>query len=1214
MECEYFIEQLLRWERTTINGISSECTEIKVIGSDSWHNIYSEVIAAPNTHIDNDLSLFPNGIDTAIQVMKDNIMSECPIKRKDALQIFHQLQLTSDFIYSSSLNVIKLLREMYKRPVSIENRRYNDVILDIYEGSFINKSNDRCINYSLCMKDTLQYNNNNNNNMLLFENLSDAKELLLQSDIFQSYDNSIEENQRALLELANNLECKALVCQNSKWQKLLYAEAAVLIENVSLTDNISLRNYCYCKLAKQYVLGHGIYVSDLPLRDTADIQAYEYLMDNNNPTAQTILAIMLSSGRLLTERDKILGEDTQNVIVTKLLTEAINNGCQLATFWYAKLIFEGWGEHKLKIHRIHDLIKAKELFGLCVVSKVLENKSKYLYDLIDKMMSTRKKRYESYWKDIIASIYKLLVRNSAKLDLCSNSPPRLLKDNVEFYRSTYEHLEVSWGMLAIHIFQYYLVGHIMKDVKKALYKVIRNFASRNNHCGPLGALDSSFATWVTEILNRLLPINYENWDIQNDNIQKYQDLNLWLRQMFNKTFLSGGMAWDREATQLLLEKIIDKVIIPVQHINSFYSGVLPPFEEAISRIESAKLCTATSDVKKIWKKCLIEAEIVYLSIDSLDRDLKEQTTFFTDVNKLLSSHSINFSRLCNGLLDEVNKFSAACKIIYLSRNLRRKSRQNDNLYYNDCLDQYTLSAIAILQYARENGIDTSTAMNAIRDNYKSNLSCNYKHNGYDSRIRYDVVIEEIRIKVCKERNIQNIQFMIERRENFLFMHRAFNEKWRSSLDKSLLIIFDRFKKHVAERMTMSKTWIETEKPLPILNVKAITFEDPWMLHFIDIDDSLKYLYEELISSTDTTNSKSIEYNIKIDDILTNKINNKVSKLKYLSNSILYRVNQGSDDLISRIQLKKKFLFLLENIPDIDWTTPSCITLVTAYLNEGLSGRCCDGINSFCDNFIRQYSERANTYILDGLPQYFINIVLSISGLMYKLKIIFMKKHISRAAEAIEGRTVGFITLQNMLMLPLGLPGEYSCIQYPSFATTDHVNSTQMMSCSICPRFLDGGLIEFSYGERVYFSRLTVSYIVNLVRSLICKGNANDEPIGENNIDEYVLLPHVEKDIRKLLPRAKLTHIINEDFVEEFCRNDILIAPYYQEALLNEYNKENLFFKALCLDEYRQKSILAVVIKDSVIVRILEATEYVEVPRKFWNDLDMNWTANICSTY
>ena len=100
------------------------------------------------------------------------------------------------------------------------------------------------------------------------------------------------------------------------------------------------------------------------------------------------------------------------------------------------------------------------------------------------------------------------------------------------------------------------------------------------------------------------------------------------------------------------------------------------------------------------------------------------------------------------------------------------------------------------------------------------------------------------------------------------------------------------------------------------------------------------------------------------------------------------------------------------------------------------------------------------------------------------------------------------------------------------------------------------------------------------------------------------------------PRYKDTYSIDEDIIKEFCEHDVIIGSAYREASLNHFSYPNMYFRTLeesegeqmglSIEEMATKPTIVKIMKDAVLVRILEVSSYAKVPENFWVSLKRSW--------
>ncbi|CAE7569208.1 unnamed protein product [Symbiodinium microadriaticum] len=209
----------------------------------------------------------------------------------------------------------------------------------------------------------------------------------------------------------------------------------------------------------------------------------------------------------------------------------------------------------------------------------------------------------------------------------------------------------------------------------------------------------------------------------------------------------------------------------------------------------------------------------------------------------------------------------------------------------------------------------------------------------------------------------------------------------------------------------------------------------------------------------------------------------------------------------------------------------------------------------------------------------------------------MPLHQSRLKTHHEGRTVGDVVLHDMLMLPLSLPGIYSEVRYPQFATEGHVDKAALDSGTVCERFVKGGTIAYSYGHTVTVPPLTLRAVIDAFKSCIVKELTGITPPP----------PESRPDLEQL-PRMDFT--INEDIIMDFVKSDLAIGPFYEAAKQTGFTVDNAYFKPMNIGnenaDQLTKPFAVQVLRDRAFVRILHVCKYVRVPEDFESKVSTNW--------
>jgi hypothetical protein len=393
-------------------------------------------------------------------------------------------------------------------------------------------------------------------------------------------------------------------------------------------------------------------------------------------------------------------------------------------------------------------------------------------------------------------------------------------------------------------------------------------------------------------------------------------------------------------------------------------------------------------------------------------------------------------------------------------------------------------------------------------------------------------------------------------------------------------------------------------PQVTLDFKALTYQDPWAhLSYIDFDSVLG----DAASIEETARELQMPLVDVIDQILTAKIRERFTLfgMSAALTTILGKL-EGYPSIVSKILIKKKTLFFLENY-GVDWSDPDAVHLMCLHLINGLNegGRCPDGVSSFFDMFMQEFHMQRHAEALQHLPNEVARLIIAVTLFVYYYKMKFKKMHLSRRNADYEARTAGDITLQNILLLPLSLPGLFSEVKYPSYATQSYTNSSDMDSDAVCKRFLKGGEIRFTY-EIVYFLPLSLRTLIDAFKAIIVK-----EDLGDKSAASIEESNHADPD---MIPRPRINFTVSEKVIENFMKSDLAIGPFYEAAVQSSFSIDNAYFMPVDSEisedvtEESTRPMVVQALKDRAYVRMFQVSKYVNVPDDFESKVGADWMA------
>ena len=535
---------------------------------------------------------------------------------------------------------------------------------------------------------------------------------------------------------------------------------------------------------------------------------------------------------------------------------------------------------------------------------------------------------------------------------------------------------------------------------------------------------------------------------------------------------------------------------------------------------------------------------------------------------------------------------SAIKVVTLGTHLARISRQSEPNMLHHCK-----SAEAVLRFAKSRGLTTEASIDELNKLSKPFLAG--QHTEYPRRIGYNTITDTLGVDgflQAARSGAPHLETM-NRKLQLLTEDAHLNANWRGGYDSSLLQIFAEFRQNID---AMEESSPPENGPVPVF--AALTYADPWsMFRQVDPERELaSYQWTSRAYDLHQETYGAMSITEATEQLVTTALKALVVRLK-VDMSIFEKCSRYRDST-SRVQLMKKMIFLMEK-SGTDFLDAEQVHLLGLRINSGCGGRCPDGISSFCDDFIQEVGMLRNKDKLGELPPQVSRLIFAVSGFVASLKKDFIKKHLSRFKKHYEGRTEGSVVLFQMLMLPLGLVGELSTVAHPQYSVQGLSEPTELDSTRVLRRFIEGGTLQFEYGETVSFEPLN---LVNLARKLqhaiVKPGSGQDQPVEH-------MARSATRSREVLEPRPRYGITIDELVVEDFCRQDIIVGPYFQEAAANEFTHANVFFDAITVDENSPpdtRPLIVQIMRDVVLVRLLEISQYVKVHPKFYQNVAKDW--------
>ena len=1313
---EVYNPELTRWRKAKVVYVDSTSEKAKVDWLESeWITICRDNFCPPNTHIRTSSTVLesscPNGTAYALKIEKKLRDTDMPALAELLEDLAQQSSLPSDkclllnqLLQDIGEAYVVMCKDNYKG--NIEERRYYEAraALAVERGfrsnhtvvsrTGIEVEQDLGVMGEVAVMPSAMGISRSHMDMLL-------KTWKRFRDLCADDWPSLRPPERMLLDLADTLELDASRATTVASRRLLFAEAARYMEKGIRFINVrNVRAACCWRIARHYILGLGVDLTDFAAAKSSDIQAGEYLAIRQSGVCEIFtfyMGMLRSLGRW--------SGGQQQSHPFKYLRAAATGGAPQAAFWMASLLLEGWGtlEGCGMRSRKEELEHTQRLFETCAAFDFLGNFCRRREELVTAMLQhsdgqTRrsyalalhvyvlklKEKLESTLPYLLFFLVTYIAkqrrvpapkRGTAQWDPCSNEIMGLHTrafPSIHVYDMTspddalekakHQSLQSNASMLRrmnqMWIRQKFNIAYPFSELETlsaeptetgpVVDAIAASLPAATDTLAPATLATVNLATGATDEPSvatptkepkesrlrasagrkRLLRRSYTLHSsvstsrvstapmdapaVSPDQGAFVTEGQLVVPAAYSEPPLHGWTPDDCDALLNCVDEVRDLYVTVIASLE----GILAPVLEISKRLSvvcrSMPILKSFLDVhfpatviSNLWEVSIQEAEMTHQSIPPDKRFLSEQ--------KMVYDHAIAFAKSPSALEramevcmcvgedtrnhDSTPSEMSTCvlRVINMAHELHQHSGDADD----NVLSKHCASAMAVIGYATKNGISTEAAMVDL-ERLGLPLLRHTPCSMTVTSVGYHVIMEAIRVHDFLH-TLDTSNMLLQERMQYLADNPSLSRGWRGTgherkrSTKTLPEIFKNFKKFVDAQVTARR---KLTFPCVMLDLHALTYQDPWAhLGHIDVDMVLADLPQPAAELAAELQMPEIDI---LEQILTERIRDRFNMFENpAALNDLFLTLGKYQDATSRVLLKKKMLFVLLNAPDVDWQPGSeSLQLLFQRLMAGLQEqrRCPDGVSSFCNNFMQEYHFEKCRGALHMLPLDVGKLIISVTTFVFHLKKLFVKLHQSRHKAHYEGRTVGEVVLHDMLLLPLSLPGIYSEVRYPSFATQGYEDVSDMDSDAVCKRFIEGGSIKFSY-EEVTIPPLTLRTVINALKSCIVKElTGASPPAADTNPD--------------LQPYPQLDFTIDEDIIMDFVKSDLAMGPFYEMAKQSGFATQNIYFKPMNTGSERAdqvtKPFAVQVLRDRAFLRILEVCKYAHVADDFDAVVSSNW--------
>jgi TPR repeat protein len=623
-----------------------------------------------------------------------------------------------------------------------------------------------------------------------------------------------------------------------------------------------------------------------------------------------------------------------------------------------------------------------------------------------------------------------------------------------------------------------------------------------------------------------------------------------------------------------------------------------------------------------------EAQSIFRALQLHERSLSEQFMVYKSLQKIKQHIGATFS---NSLLQDV----------LLARSLMKKSSRNPD--QPEAIIKHFYSARALQEYAAFNQKTLQEAQKELDQKARKLLAVLSPQLHDFSLLGYDVITN---LSLASPPETWTAASHNYREQLHISLNQDdFDHSWLkiNRIEPSYLSGQDGFRaSSLTQLYEQAKAYIVQQQAIlpsdqPSLNLLALTYEDPYVgLYSSIVTDTFKDLqleahtrYEESSPYEETSLGMSEQelYESLLDQSILD-LRHIISQTPEIEDDhisamddIISVLEGASNSLSQKIDRKQNLLFTL--VKSANWQSPDSEAIRTAVFGiiSGTKGRCPDGQADFFQAWVLEHILNHPIEQEDeGEASTNLKMSISLSLLLQKYKSTFIEKHASPFSlggmgrlDANEDRTAMRTLLSQMLRLPLNLTGSYTTVLYPNFAIRTLENKeTAIQIENLMKRYVEGGEINYqdyrvtqTNGSRTHHD-IDEDGSPEIYRASRSFAPLTLKTLGETIREAFTYMLDNSRlaSLPGLLPEPRLSFVLPEKLIENFLQYDPVLASFYTTFINSGYSQGNIFFDSNAAFEKGYQ--LRHVLKDAVILRILEVAGYAKVPQGFYEDLSKDW--------